>query len=411
MGLEFSGKAESRVREKFSGEQTGVKRSLENFISARNLAIKSVFKSSVLRENIELNNMGNLMNRHRLAAGNTWFLIVLLLSSWVVPGLRGGEITKIGTTSANFLQMEVGARAVALGGAFVGLADDASALYWNPAGIRVLDGIRTHYQITNLYAGVKHHFGGVIYPLTRAYSLGLVANYVDVGDMEVTTLEKPEGTGESFTASSMALGVTFASALTDRVYVGVTAKYIQEKIWMESGSGVAVDIGTVYNIADIGLRIGMALTNLGPDMGIDDGPHLHFYKENPDDYPGSPRPDSKLATRQFPLPLTFSLGVSANVMGPHAVLFTQPVSRLTFCVAANDGFDAPFRTNWGLEYSWRESFDLRAGYHQGYDTAGLALGFGLNLYRFAGLNLQLDFGWSDYGDLGGITLWSLEFQL
>ncbi len=337
--------------------------------------------------------------------------IIVVLLIFLPPTARGEEITKIGTTSANFLQMEVGARAVAMGGAFVGVADDASALFWNPAGINLASGIRTHYQIINLYAGIQHHFGGLVYHLTPTASLGAVINYVDVGKMEVTTLEEPDGTGEEFGANSMALGLSFSAQLTDRVYVGVTGKYIQEKIWLEVGRGIALDIGTIYNIEQSGIRIGMALTNLGPEMGIDDGPHLRFYREKPEDFPGSPQPESRLATRNFPLPLTFNLGVSLNLIGSHALLSKNKTNRVTVAMGANDGFDAPFRTNWGLEYCWQEGFALRGGYHQGYDTAGLTAGFGLNLQKFTRMNLQIDYAWSDYGDLGSISIWSLEFTL
>ncbi|MEA1987513.1 MAG: PorV/PorQ family protein, partial [Candidatus Marinimicrobia bacterium] len=262
----------------------------------------------------------------------------------------------------------------------------------------------------SMYVGMKHHFAGMTFNINKNNTIGIMANYLNIGEMEVTTIENPEGTGEMFGASSYAIGMSYGNQLTDRVYVGIQGKFIKEKIWLESATGFAVDIGTIYNIEEIGLRIGMALQNLGVDMSVDDGPHLYFYKEKPDDYQGSPQPKSRLATKSFPMPLTFSIGTSVNIVGENAIMKSSGKNRITVSVSANDGFDNAFRTNWGMEYSWREFFALRSGYRQNYDTAGLSLGFGLNTESFTNFNLQIDYAWVDYGDLGPIDLWSIEFK-
>lgn len=337
---------------------------------------------------------------------NKIIAVILILTTLVLSE----DLTKVGTTSANFLLMEVGARAIGMGGAYVGLADDASALHWNPAGINFAKKNQLYYEINSMYVGMKHHFAGMTFNINKNNTIGIMANYLNIGEMEVTTIENPEGTGEMFGASSYAIGMSYGNQLTDRVYVGIQGKFIKEKIWLESATGFAVDIGTIYNIEEIGLRIGMALQNLGVDMSVDDGPHLYFYKEKPDDYQGSPQPKSRLATKSFPMPLTFSIGTSVNIVGENAIMKSSGKNRITVSVSANDGFDNAFRTNWGMEYSWREFFALRSGYRQNYDTAGLSLGFGLNTESFTNFNLQIDYAWVDYGDLGPIDLWSIEFK-
>ena len=60
---------------------------------------------------------------------------VLVCTALLFVLTNGQEVTKVGTTAAKFLSIPVGARAVGMGGAFVAVADDASSLYWNPAGI------------------------------------------------------------------------------------------------------------------------------------------------------------------------------------------------------------------------------------------------------------------------------------
>lgn len=338
------------------------------------------------------------------------FKINLLIALFFLSAVQAGDLTKVGATSANFLQMEVGARAMAMGGAYVGLADDAMALFWNPGGIGLNRGLRVAYQQTEMYAGIKHQLVSLMYAVSSTDQLGLLVNYLDVGKMEETTLVEPEGTGQYFDAANVSIGFTYGRQLTNRVSFGASIKYIQERIWLETARGFAFDIGTIYNISESGVRIGMALTNLGPEMSIGDAPHLRFYKDRSDDYPGSPQPESQLVTKEFPLPLAFSLGMAVNVFGPQAIRVNDE-HRVTFSISAIDGFDAPFRTNYGLEYAWHEVFALRGGYHQNYDTAGLSLGFGLSIHKYTSLNLSIDYAWVDYGDLGSLNVWGLEFRL
>lgn len=323
---------------------------------------------------------------------------------------KAGELTKVGSTAANFLQMDAGARAMGMGGAYVAISDDASALYWNPAGLALGQGLRVGYQQVDMYAGIRHQLFTAMYSISPLNQIGLQVNYVNIGKMEQTTLEQPEGTSQYFDAGNMALGLSYGRQLTNRVSFGVSLKYIQERIWLETASGIAVDIGTIYNVAEKGIRIGMALTNLGPEMGIGDAPHLHFYKESQDDFPGAPQPESQLVTKQFPLPLAFTLGVAVNLFGEQA-LSVSDEHRLTVSVSAIDGFDSPFRTNYGMEYTWHDVFSLRAGWHQGYDTAKGSLGFGINIHQYTSLNMSIDYAYVDYGELGALNVWGLEFRL
>ncbi len=319
------------------------------------------------------------------------------------------KTTKVGTTAGNFLLIEVGAKAIGMGGAFVGVADDASTLYWNPAGTALLKRPTAQYQISKRFAGITQHFAGLSFPLSSSDNLGLLIDYLSVGDMNVTTIQQPEGTGQTFSASDLAIGLNYARQLTDRVSVGFTFKYIYEKIWLEYAQGFAIDLGTVYNIEEKGIRIGMNIVNLGPDMGIDGGPHLSFYKRKPDDFPGSPQPEANLATETFPLPLSFSLGVSTVILGRNSVWLQNADHRVQIAVGANDSFDAPFRANVGMEYSWKGLLSLRGGYRINYDTQKYSVGFGIDFSKFSTVNLKLDYVWVDYGDLNSINVWSLEF--
>jgi len=337
-------------------------------------------------------------------------LFLILLASVFAQNLIAQDLTKVGTTSADFLMIEAGARAQAMGGAYIGVADDATALYWNAAGAGLIGKGAAQYQFGKRFADITHHFMGVTYPLTDEDVIGFSVQYLDYGEMEVTTIEEPEGTGETFSASSIAINLSYAKQLTDRVYVGFTGKYIYEEIWLEHGSGFAFDISTMYDMREIGVRIGMTISNLGPEMGIDEGPHLTFYKQKPDDYPGSPQPESQLVTQKFPLPTGFALGISSVIVGVNSPFVQSGEHKVLLAASINDYFNAPFRGNLGVEYGWQELIFLRGGYRIGYDTQKLSLGFGLDFYRFTNQNIRLDYVWVDYDDLGGVNIWSLEFR-
>jgi hypothetical protein len=334
-------------------------------------------------------------------------LTLLLLILISISLIAQADHTKVGTTSANFLQMEIGARAIGLGGAYVAVADDATSMFWNSAGIGLVEDGNAVYQFGSRYADIAHHYAGFVYGLGDDDKIGVMIDYVDIGDMEITTLSEPDGTGQDFSASNIAVGLSYARQLTDRVYVGILAKYIQENIWMESATGFAIDIGAIYNIEESGIRIGMNLANLGPDMKISDGVNLDFYKDKVEGYPGSPTPKSTLSTKTFPLPMVFSMGFAIDLVGRHSIVLPSGAHKVLLAVSANDSFDAAFRGNVGIEYSWQEILSLRSGYHIGYDTKDLSLGVGLNLKQFTSLDVVLDYVWNNYGDLGAINVLTL----
>ena len=207
------------------------------------------------------------------------FLILLLVvSPHVVLSQQTGEVNKVGTTAANFLKLEVGARAAALAGAFTAVADDASAIKWNPAGMAYVNQFTLSYNNIDLYAGIKHQFISAIFPMGNNV-LGVSVNIVDIGKILKTTITDPDGeTGLYFDSSNMAVAVSYARPLTDRVTIGVSARWVHEQIWQEHAYGYCADIGVLYNPGISGMRLGMSITNFGPDMSMNEGPLQTFEK-------------------------------------------------------------------------------------------------------------------------------------
>ena len=109
---------------------------------------------------------------------------------------RNKTITKTGATAGQFLKLGVGARPIALGGAFVAQANDLSAMYWNPAGLARLSGASVQLAHTRYLADITYNFAAFGTSLGNAGTLAASLIYLDSGDMLVRTIAQPEGTGE-----------------------------------------------------------------------------------------------------------------------------------------------------------------------------------------------------------------------
>jgi hypothetical protein len=84
---------------------------------------------------------------------------------------------------------------------------------WNPAGITTTMGPELYMSNNELYAGITNSYLGFTIPIGGGNTLGLVAQYMNSGDMEVTTLDYPDGTGEQFQATRSCLGNGLCASL------------------------------------------------------------------------------------------------------------------------------------------------------------------------------------------------------
>jgi hypothetical protein len=354
---------------------------------------------------------------------------LLLVTATVAYGQQEGDtppsdLSKVGTSAANFLKLPVGARALALGGGGLATVKDATALYWNPAGIGSLDRMTLAYNKSSLYAGITHTFTGFVMPMGLNSRIGVSYIGLDSGEMEVTTVDEPGGTGEFYSVVNTAIGVTFSQILTDRFTLGFTGKWVQEKIQRAVANGIALDVGSTFNTGLLGTRLGMAILNMGPKMQLT-GPDLEFTRQL-DDEPGAItagiNPDAELSTLDFDLPLMFRMGVSIDLLGGISTFMANDQNRVTALVDVEDSNDQVARIGLSFEYAWNEMVYARFGYRLrgklsdqlGARLAGryreeFSLGYGLGLNtEVSGYALQLDYGQADYGDLGSVSQFFLS---
>ena len=161
--------------------------------------------------------------------------LLLILCLWFASSLchtlaTGQNVSKSGTTAAVFLEIPVGARAMGMGGAFVGTANDVTSLYWNTAGIARLPRNEALFAHNEWLADTKFDYAALAVPLEDFGTLGLSFTSLSMDDMLVRTVEKPDGTGERFSAGSFAVGLHYARNLSEKFSIGFTAKYISERM-------------------------------------------------------------------------------------------------------------------------------------------------------------------------------------
>jgi len=189
-------------------------------------------------------------------------LLVCSIIVIVLAALQAGaQNPNLGTSGAQFLEIPAGARATAIGGAVVANSRDASALFWNPAGIVNVPSADLHLSHTTWWASMAITHAAFAFSHESFGSFGVSVAMLTVEKMEVTTELEPEGTGQFFDARDLMIGVTYARRLTEDFSVGVTAKYVNQRIWSQTASGVAFDVGTQYHVGFRDLTIAMSMSN------------------------------------------------------------------------------------------------------------------------------------------------------
>jgi len=309
------------------------------------------------------------------------------------------NVSKVGTTAGEFLQIGVGARATATGGAFVAAADDATALYWNPAGLAHIVGGEAVVSHSEWLADVNFDYLGVTLAVGSLGTLGASVTMLSVPEMLVRTEERQEGTGEMFGASDMAVGLSLGRPITDRFSVGLTAKFIQQRIWHSSATGFALDIGTQFRTDFFGgLTIGAALYNFGTDMRMNGRDLRTFVDPDPVQAGNNDRVPVNYELDAWSLPLNLQIGLSLRPIDTRR-------NRLTIAVDALHPSSNYESVNAGAEYAFHDRFFLRGGYQALFlpdAEGGVSGGVGVRQGLFYGGDVRVDYAFRTAGRLGGI---------
>jgi hypothetical protein len=320
-----------------------------------------------------------------------------------------GQFTKEGTTAAQFLKLGVGARAMSMGAAYVALTDDGTAHYWNPAGLAAFQNVGATLMHHDWVLDIRQEYFSLAIPAGSVGVLGLSVNVLSMDEKEITTVRDPDGTGLYYTVRDMALGISYARQVSDRLRIGLTGKYIGLQAHNERAQTVAVDIGSILQTGFYGLKIGMALTNFGGNVKYD-GRDLIEKSDTDDDIDGNVLTDVRLATESWPLPMMIRIGIAGEIIGSGMAPINSSSQRLTYALDATHPNDAPEQVNVGLEYALWERLFLRMGYRYNYDLEGLTFGAGLQLPIPALSSAAIDFAVSPMELFGNTTRTSVEIR-
>ncbi len=332
------------------------------------------------------------MSISRLGVGGALLATVLVASAAHAQGSLGGQ--RAGTSSATFLRIGVGARAVGMGESFVAVANDPSAIFWNPAGLGSLQRREFAFSHVQWPADVHYEHLTAILPVRRfggsvAVQFGVLGTTID----ETTELQ-PFGTGRSFSYSDMVTGVAYSRRWTDKLLVGAGAKFVREDLGSQVGGptthAVLFDIGSIYYLGLGSVRIATSLTNFGSAL-------------RPSGTYTSPYDGTTSEFDAFDPPLMFRYGVAFEPI-------ENASQRLTTSFEVNQPADNEQLVKAGAEWSYRSTFALRGGYNFRADAMKLSAGAGFTR-EIGNLRTQIDYAYTDGGFLGAIHRLSLGVRL
>ena len=303
------------------------------------------------------------------------------LAALLLPGWAHADIfEKVGTFGGQFLKIPVGARGSGMGGAFVAVADDATAVFWNAAGIARIDADKSQLSLNhaNWPADLSFDQVGYVFHMKKIPGAFAVhARSLTMQPMEETTSFQPFGTGQTFDAGYLAAGITYARSFTDKFSAGLTMNMIHSGLADLTQQTFSVDLGTLYDVGAAGMKIGMAISNIGSQ--------------------------EKFIEREARIPSIFRVGTSAT-------LLQSADQKLVGSFEFSHPPDNSERVNVGAEYAFRKYVFLRGGYAFNYDAEGLAGGVGFHFPVSVAGMADFDYSYTDMLDLGAAHRFSLRFE-
>ena len=308
------------------------------------------------------------------------------------------DVTRRGTTAAEFLSIPVGARATGMGGAVAASISDATAIYWNPSGLGHMQKASFMAEHASWLAGINFNFAAAALP-TRFGTFGMAVTALQTQDMLVTTVDDQQGTGETFNAASYAVGLSWGRSLTDRFALGVTAKLLNERIWHSKATGMALDVGTVFETPFRGIRLGASIANFGTKMQMTGDDLLVVSDIDPVNRGNNESNRAYLKTERFGLPLMMRIGLATEMIDTETMRFTVAADILS----PNNSRQF---VNAGVELGLLgDLLQIRAGYSELFlddSIRSFTLGAGLR-YDFATVGLAFDYAFENQEYFGGVN--------
>jgi hypothetical protein len=271
------------------------------------------------------------------------------------------------TTGFDFLKLGIGARPLALGEAYVALANDINAIYWNPAGLVQLRRQETGFTYNRWFEDIGYYFFGYSY-LFNDSVFALSVYYLGAENIEGSD-DASNPTGE-FSVYDLAFAFSYSRQLTDKLSTGLNLKFISEKLEDEDARAFAFDLGALYKTGIRNLVLGLNIQNVGTKI--------------------------KFITQSASLPLNWKFGLAYNLFPGYPVILTLDTNK-------SENRDIYFGL--GAEWWLGDYLALRIGrkFNSRIDD-GLRFGLGLKVE-----DLRIDYAYIPHNILGDTHQFSVGF--
>jgi hypothetical protein len=286
---------------------------------------------------------------------------------------------KVAQTGCKMLDVGAGARACGMGEAYTVVGQDADALFYNPSCIGEIDDrFDLSVGMTQWFADINYGYIALVYNAGVWGNFGVSAMAPDYGDIygtEVdTTAELDFRETGLLDVNTYSIGVAYAREFTDKFTVGAQVKYVMQQLGSSSDpenpelmrenvvNTMAYDFGLLFYPGFKSFAFGMSVRNFSPRV--------------------------KYEMIGFELPLTFALGVGANILD-----FFGEYPDYSF----NIGVDMLHPRDWqemyhlGGELAYKDLIFLRVGYKFRYSQEGLNAGIGVS---YGGV--KIDYSYSEF---------------
>lgn len=289
----------------------------------------------------------------------TVLLVLVLIAALCVDAAAGEP----GTSGFLFLRLGNGARASGMGEAFTAVSDDATSIYWNPAGMAGVEGVELNVTHSEWLVDIRFEQVSVVNEMFGG-AVGLSFTGLYYGEMDrygTSPSLTPDGT---FAPYDLAVSAGYAMDIMPNIAVGGAVKGIYEKIDFESATSWAVDLGISHRSMIEGLTLAASVLNLGPE--------------------------AKFVEETFYPPF--------QLRGGAAYTYNSRRLRGGIVMAAEAVFpnDSDAKIHLGAEYSYRRYLSVRLGYKANYDVQGATLGFGIYYkslrFDYAYMPVEYDLG-------------------
>lgn len=337
-------------------------------------------------------------------------LLILLIFGFSAAEIFGSGQNRAGTSSAPELRIPVGARYLAMSGSAIATVSGLEAIYWNPAGVDVTNtDANAMFSYRQYIADMSMNFAAVSGRLGDLGSVGLSFRSLNIGDIPVTTMDQPDGTGQIINPSYFILGLTYSKQLTDRISIGTNFNVISETIDRAASTGFSFDFGVQYsNLFDVqGFAVGVVVKNLGPTMTFT-GNGTYVQANDPNSSRGPTYLKFDAASAELPSEIGIGLSYLRHFDEENSIMVSTTFQNNNFTY---DDY------KFGLEYNFKDLLFVRGGYLASFQSStedpniwqNYTLGVGVNTKEFSSIDLSVDYAYVPAKYFDANNVFSLRF--